>query len=57
MNVPEVLTSGDHSAVEDWRREQRLIQTFLKRPDLLRLDELPEADRATLERYFLKINT
>ena len=57
MNVPEVLTSGDHSAVEEWRREQRLIQTFLKRPDLLRLDELSEADRATLERYFLKINT
>jgi len=56
INVPEVLTSGDHSAVEEWRRKQRLIQTFLKRPDLLVLDELSEVDRATLHRYFLQIN-
>ena len=56
INVPEVLISGDHSAIAEWRREQRLIQTFLKRPDLLVLDELSEADRTTLDIYFSKIN-
>jgi tRNA (guanine37-N1)-methyltransferase len=33
--VPEVLLSGDHAAVEEWRREQRLKRTRERRPDLL----------------------
>ena len=33
--VPDVLRSGDHAKVEEWRREQRLERTRLKRPDLL----------------------
>jgi len=33
--VPGVLRSGDHAKVEEWRREQRLERTRLKRPDLL----------------------
>ena len=33
--VPEVLTSGDHGAVERWRREQALARTRQQRPDLL----------------------
>ena len=32
--VPEVLLSGDHGAIERWRREQRLIRTQERRPDL-----------------------
>lgn len=56
MSVPEVLTSGNHSAIEKWRREYRLIQTFLKRPDLLVLDMLSETDRTILDRYFSEIN-
>jgi tRNA (guanine37-N1)-methyltransferase len=35
MAVPEVLLSGDHGAIEQWRREQSLIATEIKRPDLL----------------------
>jgi tRNA (guanine37-N1)-methyltransferase len=34
-NVPEVLTSGDHGAIERWRREERLRRTKTRRPDLL----------------------
>lgn len=33
-SVPEVLRSGDHAAVEDWRREQSLRLTRERRPDL-----------------------
>ncbi|MEX1055664.1 MAG: tRNA (guanosine(37)-N1)-methyltransferase TrmD [Rhodothermales bacterium] len=35
MEVPDILLSGDHEKVEDWREEQRLIRTKVRRPDLL----------------------
>ena len=34
--VPEVLLSGDHKKIEEWRHEQSLERTRLRRPDLLR---------------------
>ena len=34
-DVPEVLRSGDHQAIERWRREQSLARTRTYRPDLL----------------------
>jgi tRNA (guanine37-N1)-methyltransferase len=41
--VPEVLLSGDHGAVERWRREQSLRRTLRHRPDLfLKHDLTPE---------------
>lgn len=36
--IPSVLTSGDHGAVERWRREQALALTKARRPDLLEDD-------------------
>ena len=35
MSVPEVLLSGDHAAIEQWRREQAREWTAQRRPDLL----------------------
>ena len=35
MTVPEVLLSGDHAAIERWRREQARMRTGQMRPDLL----------------------
>jgi tRNA (guanine37-N1)-methyltransferase len=52
LDVPEVLTSGHHGQVERWRRDQRLLRTARRRPDLLAaLDPatLSAADRAVLE--------
>ena len=45
METPEPLLSGDHGDVENWRREQRMIRTAARRPDLLRqaLDSGPIA--------------
>jgi len=33
--IPDILTSGDHAKVDEWRREQALKLTQLRRPDLL----------------------
>jgi tRNA (guanine37-N1)-methyltransferase len=35
MDVPEVLTSGNHAAIAAWRREQQIERTKKVRPDLL----------------------
>ena len=43
MDVPAILTSGDHGAVARWRREQALERTLARRPDLL--GERPVASR------------
>ena len=35
MEVPEVLTSGDHKKIEEYRREKSIEKTQARRPDLL----------------------
>jgi tRNA (guanine37-N1)-methyltransferase len=42
LEVPEVLLSGNHALIEEWRREQRMRRTRERRPDLLRDGETPE---------------
>lgn len=49
MEVPAVLLSGNHGAVDRWRREQSLERTYRLRPDLLEGMELPDAERAFLQ--------
>lgn len=48
--VPDVLLSGHHAKVEQWRKEQSLRRTVERRPDLLESIELNETDRKLLER-------
>ena len=50
--APDVLLSGDHARIEKWRREQALLRTFNKRPDMLEKTELSKEDLK-----FLKNNT
>lgn len=49
--VPDVLTSGHHGKVEQWRRKQSLGRTWLRRPDLLGDAKLNKADRALLKEF------
>ncbi len=42
--VPEVLLSGDHKKVEEWRREQSVLRTFRYRPELLEQADLSRQD-------------
>ncbi len=43
--VPEILLSGDHRRVDRWRREQALLRTRQRRPDLLETAPLSKSDR------------
>lgn len=45
MDVPDVLLSGDHGAVDSWRRRQALERTALLRPDLLATADLTQQER------------
>lgn len=47
--VPDVLLSGHHREIEDWRRRESLKRTLQRRPDLLSAAVLTEKDRRFLE--------
>ena len=36
LAVPKILLSGDHKAVDRWRRKQSLLRTYRRRPDMYR---------------------
>jgi tRNA (guanine37-N1)-methyltransferase len=46
--VPEVLLSGDHQRIKEWRRKEALRATRARRPDLLRSAQLAPEDEALL---------
>ena len=48
--VPEVLISGDHAKVDDWRKAKSLLLTMERRPDLLTESSLSESDRKLLRK-------
>ncbi len=48
MDVPDILRSGNHAAIEKWRREQSLLRTARLRPDLLETANITEDERAFL---------
>jgi len=50
-DVPEVLLSGDHAAIERWRMQQALGRTWLRRPDLLEQRELSDEEERLLEEF------
>ena len=47
--VPVVLLSGDHARVDRWRREQALLRTWLRRPEMIDRAELTEDDRRYMQ--------
>jgi tRNA (guanine37-N1)-methyltransferase len=49
--APEILLSGNHAQVRQWRREQALRRTFLRRPDLLARAELTDAERKLIREW------
>ena len=50
MKVPDVLLSGNHAKIEEWREEQSLKRTFTRRPDLFDTYELSEKQLKMLEK-------
>lgn len=49
MKVPDVLLSGNHANIEQWRRRESLKRTFERRPDLLETAELSKEDKEYIE--------
>jgi tRNA (guanine37-N1)-methyltransferase len=52
--VPDILLSGHHKNINMWRRQQSLIRTYNKRPDLLEKANLVETDTKFLDKYCKK---
>lgn len=48
--VPPILLSGHHANVEKWRREQSIIRTLERRPDLLENANLSKKERIFLQK-------
>ena len=48
--VPPILMSGHHANVEKWRREQSVIRTAERRPDLLEKADLSAKEKALADR-------
>lgn len=48
LTVPEVLLSGNHALIAQWRRQQALQRTYAQRPDLLETAPLSDRDRKYL---------
>ena len=53
--TPDILLTGDHAKIDRWRREQSLLRTFNKRPDMLEKVELNKQDRKFIESLKSKV--
>ena len=49
--VPDVLLSGDHARINRWRREQSLLRTLRRRPDLLKSANISQVDDEFLSSF------
>mgnify|MGYP001815357830 FL=1 len=49
--VPDVLLSGNHKAIEQWRLQQALVRTRDRRPDLFEQYQLSETEQNLIEQY------
>ena len=48
LKVPDILLSGDHNAIAQWRRNEALKRTLERRPELLDSASLDENDKKNL---------
>lgn len=51
LEVPEILLSGNHKEISEWRRAQSLHRTLNRRPDLFKKFQLTRKDRELMEKY------
>ena len=55
--VPEVLVSGDHAAVEEWRYKSALLRTWHRRPELLAEHEWTGQEKRWLQDFVAEISS
>lgn len=51
MEVPEVLMSGDHGKIDEWRRHQSFMRTLKRRPDMINFQTLTKEEEKWLEDF------
>ena len=51
LTVPEILISGNHRAIKEWRRKESIRRTWLRRRDLLEKAKLSEKDCKTIHEW------
>ena len=56
MTVPEVLLSGHHAKIDEWRHRESLKRTLFKRPDLLETADLSEKDQEYLRQLRAEVS-
>lgn len=52
LEVPEILLSGNHGKISQWRRQQSLRRTMERRPDLIQYESLDPKDKKLLQTEF-----
>ena len=55
QSVPEVLLSGNHAKINDWRKIHSILLTLRKRPDMLKKEDLSEKDLKFLKKNGIEI--
>ena len=53
--VPDVLLSGNHAEINNWRRIQSILTTIKERPDMLKPENLSEKDLKLLKKYNVEL--
>lgn len=48
--IPDVLLSGNHQEIDKWRREQSIIRTAIRRPDMLKKADLTAKEKQLIEK-------
>ena len=54
LEVPEILLSGDHKKIEEWKKYKSLETTYIKRPDLLEKQKLNASEKELLKKIKTK---
>jgi len=51
--VPEILLSGNHGQIDEWRRRQSIMRTLKRRPELLQKAELSDTEKQYIIDYLI----
>lgn len=54
IKIPDILISGHHKKIEEWKHRQALLTTLKKRPDMLERAQLSAEDKKFLEEFYEK---
>ncbi len=54
-NLPEVLLSGNHAKISNWRKNNQILNTLMKRPDLFKRKKFSEAEEVEFKKYLFKM--